>query len=147
MSLNPVSLEESPKKHSEKSREADPLELTTTGALLLQSLLRLHAPHNTLVLDRCARGGDSTSVNSDCAPVVSNRCHLKVCSPSRTTLQLPTSSTPSSTARQSHRVPAGPCSAPWRRSSRTSSTTASVPELARAVGRRRIRISRCVTHS
>ncbi|KAI0253125.1 ARM repeat-containing protein [Lactifluus subvellereus] len=51
--LDPVSPEESPKKHSKKSQEAavDPLEPTTTGALLLQSLLRLHAPHNALVLD------------------------------------------------------------------------------------------------
>jgi hypothetical protein len=29
---------------------------TTTSALPLQSLLRLHAPHNALVLDRCAQG-------------------------------------------------------------------------------------------
>ncbi|KAI0253120.1 hypothetical protein BJV78DRAFT_242324 [Lactifluus subvellereus] len=52
--LDPVSPEEFPKKHSKKSREeaaVHPLEPTTTGALLLQSLLRLHAPHNTLVLD------------------------------------------------------------------------------------------------
>ena len=36
--------------------KSNPLEPTTTGALLLQSLLRLHAPHNALVLDRYAQG-------------------------------------------------------------------------------------------
>jgi nucleolar protein 9 len=48
-----------PKKHPQKSRNevaSNPLEPTTTGALLLQSLLRLDAPHNALVLDRCAHG-------------------------------------------------------------------------------------------
>jgi len=42
-----------PEKHSQKSRDEapNPLEPTTTGALLLQSLLRLHTPHNALVLD------------------------------------------------------------------------------------------------
>ncbi|KAI0260538.1 armadillo-type protein [Gloeopeniophorella convolvens] len=45
--------EASPKKHSRKPREtaADSVEPTTPGALLAQSLLRLSAPHNTLVLD------------------------------------------------------------------------------------------------
>ena len=79
MSLNPVSSEESPKKHSEKSKKADPLKPTMTGVLLLQSLLRLHPLYNALVLNRCACSGDSTSSKSDCAPVASNRCHLKVC--------------------------------------------------------------------
>ncbi|KAI0274347.1 armadillo-type protein [Russula aff. rugulosa BPL654] len=44
----------SPEKHSQKSRSkvaSNPLEPTTTGALLLQSLLRLTAPYNALVLD------------------------------------------------------------------------------------------------
>lgn len=47
-------LHDYPEKHSQKSRDQvapNPLEPTTTGALLLQSLLRLHAPHNALVLD------------------------------------------------------------------------------------------------
>jgi hypothetical protein len=51
--------DEFPEKRSQKSRDqvkSNPLEPTTTGALLLQSLLRLHAPHNALVLDRYAQG-------------------------------------------------------------------------------------------
>ena len=54
---DPESLAQGPQKHSERRQQvrADPLEPTTSGALLVQSLLRLHAPHNALVLDRCAR--------------------------------------------------------------------------------------------
>ena len=53
---DPESLEQRPRRHSERRQEvtADPLEPTTSGALLVQSLLRLHSPHNTLVLDRYA---------------------------------------------------------------------------------------------
>ena len=45
------------KRYSERPRgvAADPLEPTTSGALLVQSLLHLHAPHNALVLDGCVR--------------------------------------------------------------------------------------------
>ncbi|KAI9449636.1 hypothetical protein BJY52DRAFT_1359724 [Lactarius psammicola] len=45
--------EDHSKKHSQRLREvaADPLEPTTSGALLVQSLLHLHSPHNALVLD------------------------------------------------------------------------------------------------
>ena len=53
------SQDEIPEGRPRKSREkvaSNPLEPTTTGALLLQSMLRLHAPHNGLVLDRCAQG-------------------------------------------------------------------------------------------
>src|SRR6266702_409192 len=54
---DPDSPEDHSKKHSERPRKVavDPLEPTTSGALLVQSLLHLHAPHNALVLDRCAR--------------------------------------------------------------------------------------------
>ena len=51
--------DEIPEKQPRKSRDKalpKPLEPTTTGALLLQSLLRLHAPHNGLVLNRYAQG-------------------------------------------------------------------------------------------
>ncbi|KAI9511254.1 armadillo-type protein [Russula earlei] len=51
---NPKSQVEVYEKRSQKSRDGTlpgPLEPTTTGALLLQSLLRLHAPHNALVLN------------------------------------------------------------------------------------------------
>ena len=53
---DPETHENHSRKHSERPREAaaDPIEPTTSGALLVQSLLRLHAPHNALVLDRCA---------------------------------------------------------------------------------------------
>ncbi|KAH9991655.1 ARM repeat-containing protein [Russula compacta] len=51
---SPGSQEEFPQKQFQKFRDkaaSHRLEPTTTGALLLQSLLRLHAPHNALVLD------------------------------------------------------------------------------------------------
>ncbi|KAF8270863.1 armadillo-type protein [Lactarius quietus] len=50
---DPETHEDHTKKRSAKPREiaADPLEPTTSGALLIQSLLHLHAPHNALVLD------------------------------------------------------------------------------------------------
>jgi hypothetical protein len=144
----PESQEEVPKKHSGKEREVavDPLESTTTGALLLQSLLRLHPPHNALVFNRCARC-DSTSTNFDYAAVASNHCHQKFCSRSFTTLQLRVSSTRSSMAQISPRVPVALCSAHWRHSSRTSLMTALVLESARAAGRRRTLISRYVVRS
>ena len=54
---DPEPLAQRPQKHSDRRQEvrADPLEPTTSGALLAQSFLRLHAPHNALVLDRCVR--------------------------------------------------------------------------------------------
>ncbi|KAH9175142.1 ARM repeat-containing protein [Lactarius sanguifluus] len=54
MPPDPESPGDHPKKHSGRPpREVatDPLEPTTSGALLVQSLLHLHAPHNALVLD------------------------------------------------------------------------------------------------
>ncbi|KAH9059317.1 armadillo-type protein [Lactarius vividus] len=51
---DPGSPGDHPKKHSGRPPRivaTDPLEPTTSGALLMQSLLHLHAPHNALVLD------------------------------------------------------------------------------------------------
>ena len=51
---------EPPEDHSKNNPKrkqgvaADRLEPTTSGALLVQSLLHLHTPHNALVLQRCA---------------------------------------------------------------------------------------------
>lgn len=68
MRTSPGLQEEISQKQFQKSRDkaaSDGLEPTTTGALLLQSLLRLHAPHNSLVLDRCVHGSDYIPLDSD----------------------------------------------------------------------------------
>ena len=142
--------DEFPERRSQKSRDkvtSNPLEPTTTGALLLQSLLRLHAPHNALVLDGYAQAKDPVPSTSDYVPVVSNHWLNKNCSRSRAILPVPASSTPSLTAQQFRLDHGVLFSVPWKLSSRTSSTTASVRESARGAGRRRTRISKYVAYS
>ena len=114
----------SDEKHSHKMREkaaSDCLEPITTGALLIQSLLRLHPPHNTPVLDGWAQGGLYIMSNSDYVHVVSSHCHHKSYSLSHITQPVRGSSMPSLTDQPFLTDHGMLCSVSWKRSSRTSS--------------------------
>jgi hypothetical protein len=93
------------------------------------------------------KANDPVPSNSDYIPVVSTRCHHNNCSRSHGIPPLRASLTPSLTAQQFRLDHGVLCSVPWKHSSRTLSTIASVPELARAAGRQRTRISRYVAYS
>jgi hypothetical protein len=90
---------------------------------------------------------DPVPSNSDYVHVVSNRWRHKNCSRSHAIPPLRASSTPLLMAQQ-FRIGHGVlCSVLWKHSSRTLSTTASVPESPRAAGRRRTHISKYVAYS
>jgi hypothetical protein len=115
-----------------------------TRALLVKSQFRLQAPPNGLVLGMCAK---AETWCPDYVHVVSNRRRHKNCSRSHGIPVLRRSSTPSWTVQQfplDHDVL---CSVPLRHSSRMLRTTASVPESARAAGRRRIHVSSYIAYS
>jgi hypothetical protein len=137
-----VKFPEKPPKQSRDTVISNPLEPTTTGALLLQSLLRLHAPHNALVLDRCAQGQRPGAVQLGLYPR-----SIESLPPQQLLALIPplrASSTPSLTAQQFRLDRGVLCSVPWKHSSRTLSTIPSVLESARAAGPRRTRISKYV---
>ena len=92
------------------------------------------------------KAGDLMPSDSDFVHVVLNRCLHKNCSRSHGIPPLRGFSMPSLTAQQFHRDHGVLFSVPWKHSLRTLSTTASVLESARAVGRRLTHISKYVTY-